>query len=193
MSTLGKLTGTVIALLAFAGLTTISSFALFGDQELIAANQFSTGTIDISVDPASAAVTFAGMMPGDAVTNDVTVTNEPGSGALRYAISASATDDDGLGLKDALHLTIKTADLVPATDPCLRFDGTELYAGDLDSTDGRLVGDAATGAQTGDRELAENGAEILCVRVEFPAEATGPKLAQTTATFTFDAEQTANN
>ena len=78
--------------------------------------------------------------------------------------------------------------------PCDNFDGTQLYSGDLDSTAGKLVGDNTQGAQAGDRALAASGSETLCFRASL-ASSTGNAYqgATTTATFTFDSEQTANN
>jgi len=54
--------------------------------------------------------------------------------------------------------------------------------------------DVASGAQGGDRALAVSGTETLCFQVSLPL-ATGNAFtsAASTATFTFDAEQTANN
>ena len=188
-----KLTLTAVALLAFAAAVSAGTLALFSDQASVGANLFSTGTIDITASPASAAVSLDGMLPGDSVTDDLVVTNAAGSAALRYAISSAATNVDGKGLKDALELTVRTADVTTPATPCDDFDGTELYTGDLDSTAGALVGDSTAGSQAGDRSLAVGATETLCFRVTLPLAATGPTSAATTATFTFDAEQTANN
>jgi hypothetical protein len=56
------------------------------------------------------------------------------------------------------------------------------------------VGDASQGSQAGDRSLDAATSEILCFRVSLPSS-TGNAFqgATTTATFTFSAEQTANN
>src|SRR5688500_12108116 len=97
-----KLTLTAVALLAFAAAVSAGTLALFSDQASVGANLFSTSTIDITASPASAIVTLDGMLPGDSVTDDVVVANGAGSAALRYAISSTATNADGKGLKDAL-------------------------------------------------------------------------------------------
>ena len=188
-----KLSLTAVALLAFAAAVSAGTLALFSDQASVGANLFSTATIDIAASPSSAAVTLDGMLPGDSVTDDIVVTNAAGSAALRYAISSAATNADGKGLKDVLELTVRTADVTTPASACDDFDGTELYTGDLDSTSGALVGDSTAGSQAGDRSLAVGASEILCFRVSLPLAATGPVSASTTATFTFDAEQTANN
>ena len=179
-----------IGVLALVG--GIAGLAVFTDQETIGANAFDTGTVDLSTAPTTALVTFTGMAPGDSVTNSLVVSNI-GSLEFRYAISSTATNADALGLKDALTLTIKTIDVTLPATPCDDFDGTTLYTGDLDSTAGLLVGNAAQGADAGDRVLIATGSETLCFRAELLLAVTGPQGAATTATFTFDAEQTANN
>jgi hypothetical protein len=174
-------------------LSGIAGLAVFTDQQTIDANSFSTGSVDISTAPTTALVTFSDMTPGDAVTDDVVVSND-GSMDLRYAITSSATNADSLGLKDALTLTIKTIDVTLPGTPCDDFDGTQLYTGDLDdSAGGKLVGDPAQGDDTGDRTLAASASETLCFRVSLSSSATGPEGAATAATFTFSAEQTLNN
>jgi camelysin-like metallo-endopeptidase len=169
------------------------SQAVYTDSQAVGGNTFTTGTVDISTSPTSALVTFSGMTPGDSTTQPITVTNG-GSLEFRYAISSSATNADSKALKDQLVLTIKTVDVTTPGTPCDNFDGTQLYTGDLDSTAGKLVGDNAQGAQAGDRTLAASANEVMCFRVELPS-GTGNSFqdATTTATFTFDAEQTANN
>jgi predicted ribosomally synthesized peptide with SipW-like signal peptide len=184
----------VLALLALAAVMSVGTLAVFTDQESNASNTFSTGTIDLTIAPTSALVTYANMLPGDSVTDDIVVTNAAGSAALRYAISATATNPDSKGLKDQLTLVIRTIDATTPATPCDNFDGTQLYSGDLDSTAGKLVGDSAQGAQPGDRSLGVGASETLCFRVSLPST-TGSShtSATTTATFVFDAEQTANN
>ena len=60
--------------------------------------------------------------------------------------------------------------------------------------DGALIGNTAPGGQAGDRVLTAATNEVLCFRVSLPI-GTGNGLQNTTSavTFTFDAEQTANN
>jgi len=154
---------------------------------------FTSGTVTLTTSPTSALLTYANMQPGDSVTNSITVTNT-GNSQLRYAVSSSATNADGKGLKDQLVLTVKAVDATTPGTPCNDFDGAELYSGDLDSTAGKLVGDSAQGAQAGDRVLAASANEILCFRAHLPlSTSTAYQSATTTSTFTFVAEQTANN
>ena len=185
---------TLYAVLLTGGLLSAAPWAatqaLFTDTQAVAANTFTTGTVDISTNPTTALVTFATMAPGDSVTNPMVVSNA-GNLAMRYSVSSTATNTDSKGLKDALVLTVKTVDVDGGCDD---FDGTELYTGDLDSTAGKILGDVAQGAQSGDRTLAAAANETLCFRAALDiTTANAFQGATTTATFTFAAEQTANN
>ena len=189
-----KIMATVAVLVAFAGLGAVGTLAVFTDQETNGLNLFTAGTIELTQSPSSALVTFSNMLPGDSVTSPLVVSNAAGSSSLRYAISASATNGDATALKDTLVLQIKTIDVTEPGTPCNDFDGAGIYTGDLDSTAGKLVGDSTQGPDTGDRTLAATASETLCFRVSLPATTGNSyKLATTTATFTFDAEQTKNN
>ncbi len=189
-----QLGATVVALACFGSLMTVGVLAVFTDQEAVGANAFNTSTVDISTTPTSAAVSFSNMMPGDQVTDDLVVTNEPGSAAVRYSLTSAATNADSKGLKDQLVMTVKTIDATTPGTPCNDFDGTQLYSGDLDSTGGQIFGNPGQGAQPGDRNLAASASETLCFRVALPlSTGNAYKNAATTATLTFDAEQTANN
>ena len=195
----GKLAMTGALLTGAIAVTTLGTLALFTDQDTIGANTFSTGTIALTTSPTTALVTFSNMMPGDVVTNPLVITNA-GSESLRYAVSSVATNTDTKGLKDQLVLTIKTIDATTPVTPCNEFDGTDtLYTGDLDSSAGLILGSAVPGqtgvaATGGDRTLASTVGETLCVRVSLAGNTTNAfQGATTTATFTFDSEQTKNN
>lgn len=186
------LLATLVVALAL-GTLSFGALAIFTDSQSLGSNSFTTGTVDISTTPASALVTFSNMAPGDSVTNGVAVANN-GTLALRYAIESTATNTDGKALKDQLALTVRSVDATTPGTPCDNFDGTQLYAGDLDSSAGKLVGDSTQGADSGDRTLAATAGETLCFRVALPlASGNVFQNAATTATFTFAAEQTANN
>jgi len=182
------------AVLAVVGAAaTKGVLAVFTATAVAGSNTFTAGTIDIATAPTSTVVAFNAILPGEAVTNGLVVTDN-GNGALRYAISSSATNPDGKGLKDQLVLTIKTVDATTPNVPCDDFDGTQLYTGDLDSTAGQLVGDSTQGAQAGDRTVAGSTSETLCFRVSLPVGTSNTyQASSTTATFAFSAEQTANN
>ena len=128
------------------------------------------------------------MLPGDVDDGDADGV-EHGNSTLRYAISTAATNPDGKALRDQMTLVIKTKDT--NTAGCGNFNGTQLFNGTLANG---AVGDPAQGAQAGDRTLAGGASEILCFRATLPGS-TGNAFAgaATSATFTFSAEQTANN
>jgi hypothetical protein len=144
---------------------------------------FTAGTIDISTNPAAFAA-LNPMMPGDTSTQALTVTNG-GTGDLRYSVSVAATN----ALGTAILLTIKTQD---GGGGCAAFTGTSVLA--ATALNGAGFGSSLQGAQAGDRNLAAGANEVLCFRVNLPLTA-GNALqgVSSAATFTFDAEQTANN
>jgi hypothetical protein len=175
----------IVALLAALSLMTIGAgsitLAQFTDTST-STWSFTTGTIDISTTATLTAVTA--MMPGDNATQPLTVTNG-GTGDLRYAMSTVATN----ALGDQLQLTIKEQD---AGGGCAAFTGASVLA--ATALDGAAFGSPAQGVQGGERNLAAGASEVLCFRVSL-ALSTGNSFqgVSSTATFTFDAEQTANN
>jgi hypothetical protein len=170
---------------------TMFSMALFTDQQT---NQstFTTGTIVLdSTKIAALDLTTSTMMPGDSTTGIVEVKNN-GTAQLRYAVSQTSTNDDSKALYSELQMTVKTHDV--AGNTCTAFDGTTLYAAATLGASGNLVGDPTQGAQTGDRTLAAGASDFLCFRMSLPiGAANSVQGATTTTTFSFDAEQTANN
>jgi spore coat-associated protein N len=164
---------------------TAGSLALFTDTATVAANDFTAGAIDIAAAPASAMISYSPMMPGDSVTGTLTVSNA-GSAQLRYAMTTVTTNPDGKGLNAAIALEIRTQGT-----SCAAFDGVSLYSGTLAAA---AMGSVAAGNQAGDRTLNGGTGEVLCFRASLPiGTGNGYQAATTTATFTFDAEQTANN
>jgi hypothetical protein len=185
------MTGT--ALMAATGAT--MSLALFTSQQAVAGNAFTTGTIVLSVTPASAIFTSAAMMPGDVVPvgvpgAPVTVSNA-GTGTFRYAITGASTDTDAKHLDTQLLITVRQAD---AGGGCAAFTGTSLFSGVVPVGPINLVGDPTPGAQAGDRTLAGGVNETLCFKASLPiGTLIAYQGATSTYTFTFIAEQTANN
>lgn len=179
---------------ATAGLTTLTSGAFFTDSQAVANNTITTGTVKLGASPASAAVTVANMAPGDVKVGTVTISNA-GSMALRYAMLSTADNTDGKGLAAQLQMTVKVG-VSSCTAAGFGADGTVVYgAGVFGSTTGtKVFGDATAGQQAGDRTLSAGTNEALCVYVTLPSS-TGNAYqdATTTATYRFDAEQTANN
>ena len=168
------------------GLTTVSigaglfSLAIFTDSDA-SGGSFASGTIDIEANPV-VAFTVTNMVPGDTSTAPLTISNA-GTAALRYALTSVATTTLG----DALTLEIRALGT-----SCAAFDGGVVLA--ATALDGAAFGDPTQGADAGDRVLAAAANEVLCFRVTLPL-ASGNTLQglTSTATFTFDAEQTANN
>lgn len=165
--------------------TTTISLAFFTDSQAAGGNAFTTGTIALGLNPTSAIFSSGAMMPGDIVNGSLVVTNS-GTAQLRYAVTSASTNTDGKALNAQLTATIKTLGT-----SCAAFDGTSLYSGALSAA---AIGDPTVGAQPGDRTLNAASNETLCFRASLPG-ATGNAYqgATTTATFTFAAEQTANN
>jgi hypothetical protein len=175
--------------LAALSLTAASfSLGLWTDLATVGGNTFTAGTVDISTSPTSAVIGLSPIMPGDTVNGTLTV-NNAGTAQLRYAMSSSSTNTDAKALRDGITLTVKLRDV--AADACTDFDGTSLYTGTLAAA---AFGSSATGAQAGDRTLAGAVSEKLCLRATLPLSAANSyQGGATTTTFTFDAEQTANN
>jgi spore coat-associated protein N len=178
----------IVALLGAVSLLTIGagsmSLAQFTDSAT-STWAFTTGTIDINTSPA-VLTAIGSMMPGDNATQALTVTNA-GSGDLRYALSVAATNPLGT----ALNLTIKGPD-GGVGGSCVLFNGASVLAST--TLNGAAFGSNVQGAQAGDRNLAAGASEVLCLRVSLPlATGNAMQAASSAATFTFDAEQTANN
>jgi hypothetical protein len=178
---------------------TMFTGAIFTDQQTNNAT-FTTGTV--SLDPSKIAamnLTTSGMMPGDSTYSSVEVKNT-GSAQLRYSVSQTSTNADSKGLMNALNVTVKTADTGAGTDFATDGDycddgtGTTLHASAAMGASGNLVGDPTQGSQAGDRTLNSGASEVLCVYVSLPlSTGNAYQAASTTTTFSFDAEQTANN
>ena len=187
-----RLIGLAVGLTLMGTFSAAMSLAVFTDQETVDGT-FSSGSIildDVKIDGLT--LSISPLMPGDMITDDVVVEND-GTAQLRYSISTATTNPDTKLLRDALNLTVKTIDVTLPATPCDNFDGTTLYTGVLGASTA-AVGSPAAGAQAGDRTLAGLTNETLCFRISLPL-ATGNAYAAATAvtTFTFDAEQTANN
>lgn len=166
--------------------------ALFTDNYAVPANNFSTGTLDLTASPASSAIQYVNMVPGDSAVQPLTIGNA-GSTPLRYAIRSTTTEDV---LAAQLDLTIKSGVASCTTPTAFAATGTVIYGpGDVGSVaTTALVGSNATGFQVGDRTLAPSTSETLCFQVNLPLNSANSFQAKsTTATFLFESEQTANN
>ena len=156
------------------------SLAIFTDTSA-STGSFASGTIDITSSPA-VAYNVTAMMPGDVNNATMTIANA-GTAQMRYSLTTTATT----ALGTALQLTIKTVGT-----SCAAFDGTTVLA--ATALNGAAIGSPTQGAQAGDRTLAAASNEVLCFRVSLPLASANTLQGLTSAvTFTFDAEQTANN
>jgi spore coat-associated protein N len=159
-------------------------------------SMFTTGSVIIGTDPATVALQAQNMALGDSVVRSVTVTNG-GSLQLRYAITSTVTGSSTLAA--GLQLTVwdenaeADQDLACASTP----PGTKLYsAGVIGSTSAttNIVGNVTQGAQTGDQTLNAGATQQLCLLVALPSNASSSLASQSlSATFTWNAEQTAHN
>jgi hypothetical protein len=141
--------------------------------------------------------TSSSMMPGDAVPTGVpgqavTVSNT-GTGVLRYAISGTSTDADGKHLNTQLLVTVRQPD-GNAGSSCALMTGNSLFSAVVPTAGVNMVGDPTQGAQAGDRTLTAGSTETLCFKASLPLATTNAyQGTASTYTFTFNAEQTANN
>ncbi len=179
------LVGLTLGLLAASSIAVGGSLAIFTSAPTLGGNAFTTGTVILGLNPTTALLTSANMMPGDTIAGALVVSNS-GTGQLRYAVTSASTNADAKNLMNQITLTVKTLGT-----SCAVFDGTSLYTGALSAA---AFGNPAAGAQAGDRVLNGAANETLCFSANLPA-ATGNAFqgATTTTTFTFSAEQTANN
>jgi Camelysin metallo-endopeptidase len=159
------------------------SLATFTDQAPVD-GAFSTGTITLGLQPATTLVTFAGMVPGDQVEAPLIIADD-GTGALRYAMTSVASDVDGKHARDVLQLTVERR------TGCAGAVLETVYDGPIATA---VFGDPQVGADLGDRALNGGTSEKLCFRVTLPVDTDVLyQTAATTVTFSFSAEQTANN
>ena len=176
----------VAGLLASLGLL---ASAVFTATATVDNNTFTTGTLTLTATPATAALTLNSIVPGDSVTAPIAV-NNAGSLDLRYAMTSNSTNVDSKNLATVMLLGIKTG-VTTCTTGGFSANGTTLYTGTLTAAS---FGNPAQGSQAGDRALAAAANETLCFQATLPLTTTNAyQGAATTTTFTFTAEQTANN
>ena len=169
----------------------IGAIALFTDQATNPGNTFSTGTVDLAIDPATAMFTVSNMAPGDVQYSGIKLTNS-GSLQLRYAMTTTA--DGNSTLDEQLKLTIDVVTDWGDDDTWFTLDdvGADIYPDGILSS--AAIGNATQGNDLGDRTLNASDIERLRFKVTLPLS-TEDEFQDTTCTvdFVFDAEQTANN
>ena len=178
-----------LALLGCAALTAslgagAISLALFTDTDAVTGGPFSTGTIQIDASPATVDFEPQPMFPGDIVEDTIDVANT-GTGALRYSMRTTVVS--GASLAGQLELTV----WLKTGAACA--DGGPTFVTPT-ALSGAGFGDNAQGYQLGDRDLAAGATDTLCFSATLPIGTDNSfQNASTQVTFTFDAEQTANN
>jgi len=178
----GKRRRALLAILLASSLATLGagamSLAVFTDADATD-GAWSTGSISLVAGPAT---TFGAtnMYPGDEGEQTVTVLND-GDGELRYAMTSTETDPDGL----LGEMTVEIS-----AGSCAA-PGAVLYTGTFD---GAFIGDVAQADQGADRVLAAGDTESLCFAWDLSIDA-GNAFQNVSATsiFNFVGEQTANN
>lgn len=173
-----------------------ASLAVFTDTETDAST-FTAGTIILDATKIAALdLTNAALMPGAVVSGTVDVEND-GSAELRYSLNTTSTSvagPNGGVLNSALTIAVRAVDVDLVG--CGSFDGTLLNssATEVLGAANVMFGDVSPTVGTGDIIVAAGATHVLCLRVSLPI-ATGDTTqgAAATTTFTFNAEQTANN
>jgi hypothetical protein len=182
------LIGPAVALaLLGAGAGSLYAAGAFSAQAGSAETTLVAGTVRLGVTPAGTSLTMSRMLPGDKVTRTVTVVNA-GTLPMRYAVTSTTTEAP---FAAQLDMVVKTG-VTNCTDAGFGADGTAVYGpGDFGTPAGRpVVGDVATGAQPGDRDVAPGVTEVLCVQVSLPANSDNAYQGLTTTSdLRFVAEQ----
>jgi spore coat-associated protein N len=163
------------------------SAARMTDTASTTAASVATGSVSLALSNGASASSWTGavsLKPGDTVYKRITVTND-GTSRLRYAVTA--TSSSALSAKLVMNVAVITAS--SACTSTTYAAGTVVSGTDLPfgaTTALAVVGDPATGAQSGDRVLAASAADNLCLRLALPT-GTGMGYAGrgTTATTTF--------
>jgi hypothetical protein len=187
----------VISLLVIgvvAAVALIGAIALFTSSETNPSNSFSTGTVDLAINPTSAMFTVSNMAPGDVQYSGLQVTN---SGTLQLRYAMTTTVDGNSTLDEQLDLTMDV--VTGAGVDTIWFTADDVVGeANIYGPDGALsaavIGDPTQGADAGDRTLAASGSERLRFKVTLPLSTPNSYQGTScTVSFVFDAEQTTNN
>jgi spore coat-associated protein N len=179
--------------LGLVGITSLTTSAIFTDNDSVSGGGFTTGTVDVSVAASETFLRVDSMVPGDVAYQPLTVHND-GSLGYRYAMEKSF-EDVNAPLSEQLQLAVYA---VPDEASCTA-DGVSglqpLRAPAPIAADGAvLLGDSATGPQDGDRLVVATATDVLCFGLYLPLE-TGDAFqsSSTTLGLTVLAEQSAHN
>lgn len=139
------------------------SSASFADRELFGVNSLGAATVEVAVGNGVVDLWAANVAPGDEVGGQVEIRNV-GDLPIRYAVLAS-TGDGQLSEWVSWDAWIDSTCRPERAGDVGRRDftiGSELEP---------VIGDAATGTQSGDRALAVGQAETLCLLARLPIQA----------------------
>jgi hypothetical protein len=162
----------VIAVAVPIGL--IANAALSGanasDAELIGLNRLGAATLDIEVGAeggaagsTDAALRAENLAPGDRATGKIELRNA-GSLPLRYSLRV-VTDGDPLAQWLVFDLLSTSSGCDAGVDAATEVIRTGIV---LATEDVVLVGDPSTGFQPGDRRLAPDATEVICIGATLP-------------------------
>ncbi|WP_165372758.1 TasA family protein [Pengzhenrongella frigida] len=181
--------------LAVIGLTSLTTSALFTDNESAVGGGFTTGSVNVTLTPAADFLKIGNMAPGDTEFRSITV-NNPGSLGYRYAVTKAWTDSNaGYPLSAVLQIATFVLPTGGTCDAASAVPAAQIRPLGAISADGAtLIGDPATGAHAGDRPILAGAGELLCFQITLPISV-GNEYQSSTSTVSVQvvAEQTANN
>jgi spore coat-associated protein N len=180
--------------LGLVGITSLTTSAVFTDNDAVSGGGFTTGTVDVALHhPTESFLQVDTMVPGDVAYQPLEIRND-GSLGYRYAVEKTF-EDVTAPLSEQLQLAVYavadaaacTADGVAGLQP-LRAPASVAAGGPV------LLGDPATGPQDGDRLVVATAVDVLCFGLYLPLE-TGDEFqaSSTTLGVTVWAEQSAHN
>ncbi len=179
--------------LALVGITSLTTSAVFTDNDDVSGGGFTTGTVDVRLDAPETFLRVDTMVPGDVSYQPLAIRND-GSLGYRYAVEKSF-EDAGAPLSGQLQLAVYA---VPDQASCTA-DGVAglapLRAPAPVSADGPvLLGDRSTGPQDGDRLVVSTDVDHLCFGLYLPLQ-TGDEFQSSSTTLGLKvwAEQSAHN
>lgn len=182
---------TAIIGLAAIGVTSLTTNALFTDQDDPSQQNFVTGTVDITTDATDFSMPTGNAAPGDFHFAPLAVTNS-GSLQLRYAVSLSGTGAEVL--LDNLTWSIQSGLTPEACSAQNSSPASGVLGSGVLSDDVHWIGSSTPGQDTGDRTLNAGANEVLCVGLELDIDAPNSVQGENAGIqFEFFAEQTANN
>ena len=202
----------IILGLTIIGMSSLTTGALFTNEDSATSNGITTGSVDISSQAGTIVVGADNLAPGDQIYQPLTVSNS-GSLELRYAVEYEAQDAGSVNLSRALRVDMYA---VPNVAACDRDGALGAKIGQSSAPDtyglataqAPIIGSATTGPDTGisvngfassDRTLGAGStanSEVLCAEITFELVGENHNELQQSSSaieFTFLAEQTINN